>query len=326
MENMKILNDLDPSAFNLLVPVQSLQEINPIFKYVTNKVNISIDLKDKEIYNETSAQVSGGPKMYALTHKALMKLCNAGNGQIVELKKIQPRICEKCIEMAKATRIAAKCGSCDSRYNVAAHVTMKFPELSGGWKIMQASREIDLSVFTKSGQADKLKEFATEHAESKAMSRCIRKAFAIKSAYTLEELKKPFIAVYPVLDAKDPDVKKALIAGSMAAGNLLYGSGLQIGPPKELEALPEGNPEGAIITADDYEVEAFTDEQRANEKATGETRQEHNEEPNKLYCSNEECKAEIAPNVAEFSQKTFGKELCFKCQQVEKKKKKEAGK
>ncbi|HWQ30070.1 MAG TPA: hypothetical protein VN549_03680 [Negativicutes bacterium] len=306
MTTYNVLNDFDPDQFNLLIPVQSLQDINPIFKYVTNKVQISTDLPDKEIYQEKSA----GQNMYALTHRALMKLCNAGNGQIVEIKKIQPRVCEKCIEIAKATRIAVKCGSCESRYNVAVQVIMKFPELSGGWKIVQASREIDVSMITKSGQADKVKEFATEHAESKAISRCIRKAFSIKSAYTLQELEKPFIAVYPVLDAKDPDVKKALIAGSMAASNLLYGSGLQIGDGGKLQALPE-----AKAADEDYEVEPMGGEQQV-ETEEPETPPV---QPDKQCCSS--CSTEIAANVAKFSQEKYGKELCYNCQQVEKKKK-----
>jgi hypothetical protein len=36
-------------------------------------------------------------------------------------------------------------------------------------------------------------------------------------------LQKPFVAVYPVLDARDEDVKRALIAGSVASSNLLFG-------------------------------------------------------------------------------------------------------
>jgi hypothetical protein len=311
----KILNDFDPDQYNLLIPVQSLQEINPIYKYVQNIVQISTNLQDKEIYLESSAKGENGAKMYALTHKALMKLCNAGNGQIVEVRKIQPRVCEKCIEIAKATKIAAKCGNCESRYNTAVQATMKFPELSGGWKIVQASREIDVSVIVKAGQADRVKEFASEHAESKAISRCIRKAFAIKSAYTIEELKKPFIAVYAVLDANDPDVKKALIAGSMAASNLLYGSGLQIGDGGKLQALPE-----AKAAEDDYEVESMGAEQQ---EGPGEP-ETPPAQPDKPHCN--ACNAEIAANVAKFSQEKYGKELCYTCQQVEKKKQKEAGK
>ena len=312
MSTYNILNGYSPEEYNLLIPVQSLQDINSIYKYVPNIVHISTNLQDKEIYLEKSA----GQNMYALTHKALMKLCNAGNGQIVEIRKIQPRVCEKCIEMAKSTRVAAKCGSCDSRYNVAVQVIMKFPELSGGWKIVQASREIDVSMIAKAGQADKVKEFANEHAESKAISRCIRKAFSIKSAYTMAELEKPFIAVYPVLDAKDPDVKKALIAGSMAASNLLYGSGLQIGDGGKIQALPE-----AKAVEDDYEVESVGAEQQEGLDAPP-------EEPERFFCGNPDCGTEIQANVADYSKKRYRMPLCVKCQQIaeKKKKEKEAGK
>jgi hypothetical protein len=318
METVNIINDFDPKEYNLLIPVQSLQEINPIFKYVRNEVLISTVLQDKEIYHESSAQVKDGPKMYALTHKALMKLCNAGNGQIVEVKKIQPRVCEKCIEVARATGIAPKCVGCEARYNVAAHVTMKFPELSGGWKIIQASREVDLSTIAKSGQADKLKEFAGEHAESKAISRVIRKAFAIKSAYTLEELKKPFIAVYPVLNANDPDAKRALIAGSMAASNLLYGSGLTLGAPEEVKQIETSTDNTTNVPADDYVVEPLDPKEHAE---TG--TQSNNEEPEKFFCGNPDCGIEIKANVAEYSTKRYKMPLCVKCQGIAEKKKKE---
>lgn len=306
MQTMNLINDFDPKQYNLLIPVQSLQEINPIFKYVRNEVIISTILQDKEIYEEKSA----GSKMYALTHKALMKLCNAGNGQIVEIKKIQPRVCEKCIEIAKATGIAPKCVGCEARYNVASHVTMKFPELSGGWKIIQASREMDLSTVAKAGQADKLKEFAGEHAESKAISRVIRKAFAIKSAYTLDELKKPFIAVYPVLNANDPDAKRALIAGSMAASNLLYGSGLSLAAPEEVKHLESPVDPANLVSADDYEVEPI--ETIVHEK-------EPDEDPEQFFCGNPECGIEIKGNVAEYSTKRYKMPLCVKCQGIAKK-------
>jgi hypothetical protein len=309
METVNIINDFDPNEYNLLIPVQSLQEINPIFKYVRNEVLISTKLQDKEIYEEKSA----GKGMFALTHKALMKLCNAGNGQIVEVKKIQPRVCEKCIEVAGRTGIAPKCVGCEARYNVAAHVTMKFPELSGGWKIIQASREVDLSAVAKAGQADKLKEFAGEHAESKAISRVIRKAFAIKSAYSLEELKKPFIAVYPVLNANDPDAKRALIAGSMAASNLLYGSGLTLGAPEEVKQIEAPADATNVVSADDYDVEPLD----VNEHV--EAGEHPDTEPEKFFCGNPDCGVEIKANVADYSIKKYKMPLCVKCQGIAKK-------
>jgi hypothetical protein len=211
MGEYKILNGFDPEQYNLLIPVQSLQEINPIYKYVQNVVLISTEISDKEIYQEKSA----GANMYALTHKALNKLAMAANAQVISSNKVKPKVCEKCIEIAKATKVAPKCGDCKFVYNAAVQVIMKFPELSGGWHVEMATREIDVSTLSGSDmQKNKIKEFIVEHAESKAKNRCIRKALNIKSAYSIEELEKPFLAIYPTLDAKDPDVKRALIAGS----------------------------------------------------------------------------------------------------------------
>ncbi|MCR4436189.1 MAG: hypothetical protein QHH06_10450 [Clostridiales bacterium] len=262
-ENFNILNDYDPEKFNLLLPVQSIQEVNPIYKIVVNKVSISTNLADKEIYEERNAEKINNQTMYAITHKGLLKLMTAANGQIVESTRVRPKVCEKCIDIVKATQQAPACGSCACAANVAWKVKMKFPELSGGMRLVEATKEIDFSNYkvkqdrNDSGysisQINKMKEFAGEQAESKAMSRCIRKGLNIKSAYTLEELKKPFIVAYPVLDSNDADVKKALIAGHLAATNLLYGSGLSA---PMLKAAPSNvDTETGEIIDSDYDVE-----------------------------------------------------------------------
>ena len=320
-----VLNDFPPEQFNLLVPVQSIQEINPIYKIVVNKVNISTNLADKEIYEERNAEKVNGQTMYALTHKGLLKLKTAANGQVVESKRVQSKACEKCIEIVKATLKAPACGGCPCSANVAYQVTMKFPELSGGWRIEQATKEIDFSTMSnaKPGQIAKMKEFASEQAESKAMSRCIRKALSIKSAYTLEELEKPFVVAYPVLDARDNDVKKALIAGSLAATNLLYGSGLEL--PKQLAAAkaPPDNvdPETGEIIDADHEVIPAADLAEAP-LPDQEPPIEQPAEPEKTSDSDNRCEAcgiELADNVIEYSIKKYGRKLCIKCQRSVKK-------
>jgi hypothetical protein len=303
-ESYNILNDYPQDKYNLLIPVQSIQEVNSIYKLVVNIVKISTDLKDKDIYREKGA----GADMYALTHKALTKLFTAANGQIVESNRVRTRVCENCIDIVKATGKPPACGNCAARANVAVKVTAKFPEMSGGWRLVQSTREIDFSNMGNAtdGQIKQTKAYAVEHAESKALSRCIRKGLSIKSAYTLDELEKPFIVVYPVLDSRDADVKKALIAGAMAGSNLLYGSGLQLNAGAQ-SALPEGRnvdySTGEIIESD-YEAGPPEDEQKPWEGQEG---QEEN-----LACS--KCGVEIAQNVYDFSAEKFGAPLCMKCQ------------
>lgn len=310
--NVNILNDFPPEKYNLLIPVQSIQEVNPIYRIVTNIVKISTDLDDKEIYEEKNAQ--GSAKMYALTHKGLLKLATAANAQTIESRRVKSKACEKCVEIVKATQKAPTCGICPCIANVAYNVKMKFPELSGGWRVQEATRELDFSNMShlKSGHVAKIKEFAAEHAESKAMNRCIRKGLSIKSAYTLNELEKPFVVAYPVLDARDQDVKKALIAGSLAATNLLYGSGFELpqglpAPQMQLEdsKYETVDTETGEIIEHDYEVEDVSDVEETNE--------------DRYFCSNPQCGAEIAQNVAEYSTKQFKAPLCYKCQQAAKK-------
>ena len=51
-ESYNILNDYPTDKYNLLIPVQSIQEVNSIYKLVVNIVKISTDLRDKDIYRE----------------------------------------------------------------------------------------------------------------------------------------------------------------------------------------------------------------------------------------------------------------------------------
>jgi hypothetical protein len=317
-QSYNILNDFNPEQYNLLVPVQSIQEINPIYRLVINQVRISTELPDKDIYREKSA----GDGMYALTHKALMKLFTAANGQIVASERVRSKICDKCIEIVKATKTAPQCGSCPANANVCCRIIVKFPELSGGWRLVQATREIDFSNMpagATDGQIRQTKAFAFEHAESKALSRCIRKGLSIKSAYSMDELAKPFIVIYPVLDSKDADVKKALIAGAIASSNLLYGSGLMLGAGQQA-ALPEGRSDvdketGEIIDQNDYEAEP-PEEQKPWDVQPEE----------KYFCSNPDCKLEVSKVIADKSKAEFGFIACTKCQQLARKAKKEGGK
>jgi len=316
-QSYNILNDFNPEQYNLLVPVQSIQEVNPIYRLVINQVKVSTNLPDKDIYQEKSA----GQGMYALTHKALMKLFTAANGQIVDSSRVRSKVCDKCIDIVKATRTAPQCGSCPASANVACRIIVKFPELSGGWRLVQATRELDFSNMgnASEGQIKQTKAFAYEHAESKALSRCIRKGLSIKSAYSLAELEKPFIVIYPVLDARDADVKKALIAGAIASSNLLYGSGLMLNAPQQ--ALPEGRSDVDMSTGEiidnDYEAEQPEEQGKPWDNPP---------EEEKYHCSNPDCNAEVSKNVADKSRAEFGVIACTKCQQVARAAAKKGGK
>ena len=45
-QNFNVLNQYDPDKYNLLVPVQSIQEVDPIYRLVVNQVKISTVIED----------------------------------------------------------------------------------------------------------------------------------------------------------------------------------------------------------------------------------------------------------------------------------------
>jgi hypothetical protein len=67
-------------------------------------------------------------------------------------------------------------------------------------------------------------KFAAESAITGAQARVVQKLLGLKPAYTLEELKKPFVivAVTPVVDMKDPDIKRMVTAHMLGIRETLY--------------------------------------------------------------------------------------------------------
>lgn len=67
-------------------------------------------------------------------------------------------------------------------------------------------------------------KFAAESAITGAQARVVQKLLGLKPAYALEELKKPFVivAVTPVVDMKDPDIKKMVTAHMLGIRETLY--------------------------------------------------------------------------------------------------------
>jgi hypothetical protein len=132
----------------------------------------------------------------------------------------------------------------------------------------------------------------------------------------MSELQKPFIVVYPVLDSRDADVKKALIAGSIASSNLLFGSGFMLNAGQQ--ALPEAP---ANVNTETGEIIDAEYEAGPPDVGNGESPKpwEQPPEPEKYYCSNPNCKVEIAKSVYDASFSKFGAGACIKCQSAAKK-------
>ena len=102
--------------------------------------------------------------------------------------------------------------------------TEKVEEDHKTWLAEQKRDYVEKSV--KKVMLEKHK-FAMECAITGAQARVVQKLLGLKPAYAMEELKKPFIiiSVTPVVDMKDPDIKKMVTAHMLGIRETLYLTG-----------------------------------------------------------------------------------------------------
>lgn len=296
--------------FNVLVPIQTVTDIAEIQKPVMNAVTISTDYNDGEIYSQR-----GKP---ALTRKGLLKLMRAAGIRIISTEKVLPSTCQKCKEVNQAIGKPVNCYRCGNK-DVAVTVTVLAPQLTGQDIMYRCTREIivdDVTADMKEGEKKQFMQFRAEHAESKALNRCIRAALMLKPTYTLEELRKPFVVAYLVPNLNNSDVKARAIDGFFAGAETLYGRGERTsGQPKVVDltneddddyappaasggyALPQGSPEPEQPDYPDEEPDFLHDDPK----------------PDSEPCC-DMCGAAISEKVYNYSIDKFGKPLCYNCQ------------
>jgi hypothetical protein len=251
---LAIAKDYPQDKFNLLIPVKTMQELSPLHKLVINEVQIDSAKESKDTYPQNGE--------LALTKKALMKLMAAANIQIIDSHTIPTQRCNKCIEIARVTRLAPKCSDCSYIDDIAVQVTIAVPEPSGTYRMIRATKEIRMDDEKPKYTSDKafaqFKQFKTEHCESKALNRALREGLMIKSTYTLQELKKPFAVALVMPNMADPDLKKAMVERYANNAASLYGGQVaQLPIGQTMDALP---PAMTVIPPDDDEYDPETGE------------------------------------------------------------------
>jgi hypothetical protein len=194
-----------PEWFNMLCDTQSIQEISALYRLVVNMVMLSTDLEDNDIYVQKKAVNPATEKpydhtRYSITKKGLLKIRAAADARFILSK----------VEVNRDTK------------SVTGTATMQFHDPTGQWSYITKTKTVDY-VKRRSGGGTYEDPAAAEKAESGAQMRCIRDAFNVKNNYSIEQLRKPFVIVYPKLNDLDPDVKKMAIINSLAPTQLLYG-------------------------------------------------------------------------------------------------------
>lgn len=319
------LNKFPPEKYNVLVPVTTMQVASNLQRITVAEVQLDIRQDQsnkgpsKDIYFEKS---SGG---YAITKVGGMKLAAAANISIVSTEPGRTEGCQRCIEMARATGKPRVCGTCEHVHDVAVTVTIRVPEPAGGFRLMQATKEIDCTLEAASMKdgpnGQQYKRFLphrTAMAESKAFMRAIRAALGLPGTYHYEDLRKPFIVarIVPNLDA--PEIKEAVAANYLQSMGMLF----------EMPAQAQRPALGAPAAQQPEQVPEYPDEQPGQLPWGDAPEDEPGWEPTPdgIYCT--DCKAKLVTvpgknggrdwtpeDIAGYSERNFKRILCPACQQ-----------
>jgi len=336
----------DVSKFNVLVPTQEIQQVSPWHAARVAVCNVNPDPMAGDVFKVGSRKNDATGQwedLYTLAKPALMRLA-ASAGIVWNWRE------SDFVKLDASYVLYRAVGA------------LRLPD--GSWQPLVGTKEIDLTVIedelyeanlkkarenaagdaksqarlngmsiddwakaqTRSAMIQWRKNKAAR-AETGAMLRVIRAALALRSQYTVDELKKPFVV--PRIDFSpdynDPDVRKALIQNGMPAMASLFG---QSAPATASQPFAESHPALTVGSeGEDYipdlgsEPVQILDVQNPSEPAqTPQAPQIEGvpaqSEPAGLdQCT--ECGVGIkSASVVDFSQKKYGRALCYKCQQA----------
>lgn len=314
------LNKYDPNKYNVLVPVTTMQVASNLQRITVSEVQLDTRQDSgnkgpsKDIYYERSSS------KFAITKVGGMKLASAANISIVSTDPGRTEGCQRCIEMARATGKPRVCGTCEHVHDVAVTVTIRVPEPAGGFRLLQATKEIDCTLEKASMSSDaQYKRFLPHRAamaESKAFMRAIRAALGLAGTYDLAELKKPFVVarIVPNLDA--PEIKEAVAANYLQSMGMLFE--MPAAAPAQRQSLPPAQQAEAIPEYEDEQPGNLPWEEQPEEPGW-------EPKPEGPICA--DCGQEITQttarngnvwkpeDIAGYSERRFGRPLCPACQE-----------
>lgn len=361
--------------YNVLMPTQSIQQVSPWHAARTSIVVIDPNPDKGDVYKVGSRYDDKGQKidLYGLSKPALMKIAAAA-GIVWNWRESGPISLSKDYVCYKAVG------------------AIRLPD--GSWQPITATKEIDLTVIEEEQREANVKkayEYAGDpkkakwlgglqpeewaerqtrsamiqwrknklmRAETGAMLRVIRAALGMRSQYTLEELKKPFVV--PRIDFSpdysDEAVRRALIQNGIQAIASLFGQAAPIAalpstqaftstrsafeaPDDVEEEIPESEPANDTrveesekfdepqMQEDSTDTPEPPEEPQAEQMSGGtlfndvppETTQgsrstQTTTKPGATAAHCAECGKGITEKVLQYSQKQFGRPLCYSCQ------------
>jgi len=339
---LMITQQYPAEQYNLLVPMQTVAEIADIHKPVMNVVQISTDLEDKEIYVQEKAKKAwrdkqgydhpATPAGYALTKKGLNKLMRAAGIKILCTRPIIPSTCQKCAEVNRSIGRPVNCGACGNK-DVKFEARISVPQLTGENIEIVAHKEIivqDVTDGMTDMQRKEFLKFRSEMCETKAINRALRAAMHIKSTYTIEELKKPFVVAYLVPNLNNDAVKAEAVRHMFTSTQELYGGHMpdarkaifiEDDVEEGMEYEAPGKPITGTYAYQEAPEEPPREAQRRQQQAAPTPASapaqyvDYQQSYDETCCS--ACGAEIPPSVSDYSIRYYGRPLCRDCQRKE---------
>ena len=320
---LMITQQYPAEKYNLLVPMQTVAEIADIHKPVMNAVQISTNLADKEIYEQEKAKSAwkdrpATPAGYALTKKGLNKLMRAAGIKILGTRPIIPSTCQKCAEVNRSIGRPVNCGSCGNK-DVKFEARISVPQLTGESIEIVAHKEIivqDVTDGMGDAQRKEFLKFRSEMCETKAINRALRAAMHIKSTYTIEELRKPFVVAYLVPNLNNEAVKAEAIRHMFTSAQELYGGHtpdarkaifIEDDVEEGMEYEAPGKPITGSHAYEENPPEPPRQQQQRQQRAA-----ETAPDFDPTICT--ECGAKCSNGVVKYSQEQYGRTLCMNCQ------------
>lgn len=328
------LMQFDQNEVNMLVPTTSLQQVSPWHAARVSMVQANTDPDSGDVFKVGTRNENGKWVDILSPAKPLLMKIAAAAGIVWNWRESGPIAVEKRYVCYKAVG------------------AMRLPD--GTWQPFMATKEIDLDVIedeTYDSNIDKAEGYAKDakkrsylkglspeewakkqtrshmiqwrknklmRAETGAMLRVIRAALGMKSQYTKEELKKPFVV--PRIDFSpdysDPDVRQMLLQNGATAMAGLFG---QSAPSSGQPAFDTHD--RPAIEAPDYEDEEpfqvedvpYEEPEPEMEPVPGPLEPGANSGED-IPCVCSECGAVLTDKVFNFSLRKHGIPLCYDCQ------------
>ncbi len=240
---------------------------------------------------------------------------------MISSEHVIPTTCQKCVAVNQNAGKVVQCGNCKNK-DVAYRVKISVPQLTGEVLTVEDTHEIIVDNVTP-GMTEKQRAEFMKHlpqiCEAKALNGAIRTALHIKGTYTAEELKNPFVVAYLVPNLNHQDVKDAAIRYMFQSASNLFG-----GAPS-IQQIESKVPESAAIEAADGEcfdeyvdgtyrqADEPVEKKKAPVQSDGVNQKEWR---NDFYC--DKCGVSISEKVWDYSVEKYGRPLCYKCQNGEK--------